>query len=660
MSSVSGSTIEYATPVTPAPRPGLRRWPLTATPEPRRQRWLGTLVAIAIAAIFALGVCTRLYNPAHDGVDQNGYLVGGKQYAHSLSTGLKLDHPLGFVGNMWVYNPTTETYYPKYPIGLPMIYATSLKLFGDAPDSLGRHLCHAVSPLMATLGLLATFALGRAIAGTYAGLLSMLMMLGCQYTLPFSINPNSHATSFAVVTWGMFFLFRFAQTASPWRGAIAGLLLGFAVLVRYTEGLLLLPMLVVAFGTMRWTNWRAYLIAAIPFAAWALPVFYQVAFNWFALGTLTSYGPTNESTGFSWQVLVGDWDRTIRTINDNGLYFVAPIGLLGLLAMLFLQTRSALLLVTWVLPSLLLYGAYYWAPNVSSSYGRFFYTQFPAIVVAAAWAMCTFVRETTSTSTTGSRLAIAWRRGACTVAIAAVVAFAIAVPALRTSLAPDAMFMPVNVGAQSRNAANLAAMTRDLVAVAPPGSVVVSERTLAQHFQFAGDWRMFDHEMFSQGTMARMLDRSRRENPDDPDPIDPGRIESLKGFYKDKDDAALTNEFEKLALGSFATGQRVFVVLRESNWVPFRSRFVDGKFEATTRVRFVEAPYPLSDLEKLDEDRRPPRPITIWGRGNRAGPPQRPAPGPFFMVELTAKPQAPAPQPTVDPAQQPAAPATGG
>jgi hypothetical protein len=634
MSTASGSTIEYATAFTPPPRPGLRRWPDMASSEQRVQRLMGVLVAVAIALLFAFGVFTTLYNPAHDGVDQNGYLVGGKQYARSLSTGMQLKDPLEFVGNMWVYNPRTETYYPKYPIGLPMVYAATLTVFGGAPGGLGRALCHAVSPMMAMLGLLATFALGRAVAGTYAGLISMLLMLGCQYTIPFSINPNSHAASFAVVTWGMFLLLRFAQTASPWRGALAGLLLGFAVLVRYTEGLMLLPMAIVLIGTIRWTNWRTYFIAAIPFVAWAIPVAYQVLFNLVALGSLTSYGPTNESTGFSLAVLFGDWDRTIRVINDNGLYFVAPIGLLGLIAMLFLHARAAILLIAWVLPNLLLYGAYYWAPNASISFGRFFYSQFPAIVVAAAWLMCTFVRERGTSS--------AWRRSMATVAIACVVAFAVAVPALRMTRTPDQLASGVAIAAQSRNTTNLAAMTRDLLRVAPSGSVVVSERTLAQHFQFAGDWLVVDHEMFNHGVMRGQIDRKRREDADDPDPIDPGRIESLKAFYADKDDGKMLLEFDRLAKQAFDRGQKVVIVLREANWTPFQARFVNGRFEATTRVQFHEAPFPLNDLERMDEDARPNRPITMWGRGGRAGPGKRPPSGAFFIVELKPKPAEPA------------------
>ena len=57
-------------------------------------------------------------------------------------------------------------------------------------------------------------------------------------------NPNSHASCVAFVVWGMFLLVRWWQTGSIWRGALAGFLLGYACLIRYSEGLLILPILV--------------------------------------------------------------------------------------------------------------------------------------------------------------------------------------------------------------------------------------------------------------------------------------------------------------------------------------------------------------------------------------------------------------------------------
>ena len=72
------------------------------------------------------------WSPAHGGVDQHGYLVGGKMVDQRLTTGMSMRHPLTgaydpylFVGAMWVgfdLGTPNEQWYPKYPIGLPVLY----------------------------------------------------------------------------------------------------------------------------------------------------------------------------------------------------------------------------------------------------------------------------------------------------------------------------------------------------------------------------------------------------------------------------------------------------------------------------------------------------------------------------------------------------------
>ena len=66
-------------------------------------------------------------------------------------------------------------------------------------------------------------------------------------------NPNSHATAVCCATWGMYLLIRWWQlrergvvVQQRWRPLGAGLLLGYAATIRYSEATLLLPLMLVA------------------------------------------------------------------------------------------------------------------------------------------------------------------------------------------------------------------------------------------------------------------------------------------------------------------------------------------------------------------------------------------------------------------------------
>src|SRR5690606_32287856 len=111
-------------------------------------RWLWAAVAFVFGGLF-LHATLHYWAPAHQGVDQNGYLVGGKQFARTGSMGLTPEDPYGFVGRMWIGTPT-QTYYPKYPLGLPFLYAVMLWIGGAAH---GVAMAHLVSPITMALAV---------------------------------------------------------------------------------------------------------------------------------------------------------------------------------------------------------------------------------------------------------------------------------------------------------------------------------------------------------------------------------------------------------------------------------------------------------------------------------------------------------------------------
>jgi hypothetical protein len=228
--------------------------------EPRTKRWLFVLIALFVAWGY-FWVTQQYWGPAHSGNNQNGYLVGGKFLAQKGTTGFEPPSPFSFVGWMWVMADANSTapgggmHYPKYPVGLPLIYGLVYKF---APPGKQIDWVYLVNPIAMSLGILGVFFFTRAIAGSFAGIVAMLLLAIGPVTLVLTNNPNSHATGVMFATWGMFFLLRWWQRQGLWRALVAGLLLGYAVTIRYTEGLLLIPLVVAGLTSIRFLPWRSW------------------------------------------------------------------------------------------------------------------------------------------------------------------------------------------------------------------------------------------------------------------------------------------------------------------------------------------------------------------------------------------------------------------
>ena len=373
-------------------------------PEPALRRLLAAALAWCVTIAFAL--CAFIYwTPSHGGVDQNGYLVGGKLFSETLSmrqTPTQIDDPTrfdphGFVANMWVTaadNP--QHFYPKYPLGLPLVYAIAFWL-GDGIDAVtgnsqtGIALAHAISPVAMSLAVLGVFFLARQFAGSFGGVLAMLVFATSPSTGNLVINPNSHAATVCCVVWGMICVLHWWQTTresgtSGARWAVAGgVLVGYAATIRYSEAALVLPLLWAAVCSLRYRR-RAWMEAILLLISWATPIVLLLAYNKLEMGTFTGYDATNESRGFAWAYFANNWETILRQIGTNGLFLLFPIGIVGLVMMPTWNWRMAIFVSLWALPCVLIYTFYYWAPD-GLGYLRFVLTSMPPLLVAAVWVM---------------------------------------------------------------------------------------------------------------------------------------------------------------------------------------------------------------------------------------------------------------------------------
>jgi hypothetical protein len=532
---------------------GLR--PILSPPEPK---WLGrtcVVIAVLIAATF-LYASTFYWVGVHPGVDQNGYLVGGKQIARTLTMKLaptlpgtsELD-PHGFVGRMWVGADLLtehERYYPKYPAGLPLIYAICLWIGGG---KLGPVLVYWVSPLAMAIAVWMTFWLGRRLAGSIAGLVAMLLFATSPATLALTTNPNSHATAVCFVVSGMFFLLQWCRRGKAWRAFSAGLLLGCAVTVRYSEGTLLLAMAVAAVMKLMEDRRSALPQAAMLGLGWLIPVGALVSYNLGAMGTVTGYDPTKESLGFSLDYALDNWETMLRQLATVGLFFALPLAFAGLVAMFFRSTKTALIMLAWILPAIVVYTFYYWAPDTSTvGYVRFYLTILPALTAIAAWCG----RAVIDAVATRSAAAGAFGGFAVIVAVACAAQ-------LRQGLEI--------VEADHANRLLVETNVRQITSHIPEGSMIVcGEFNFLHHLQFVRDDVLFSGETFTRGAINSLI----KYDPAEPSPLDPQRREAIARRFGTLDQAALDAEQVRLINAALKAGKRVFYVLplREGTGLP--------------------------------------------------------------------------------------------
>src|SRR5947209_1883222 len=356
--------------------------PPSAAQESPRVRLAFTAIAAAAIAVFVVAT-HPFWVPAHPGDDQNAYLVSGKLLAAHFPPGLAVDDPYGFVGKMWVAAPDGR-YYSKYPLGLPALVALGIEVCGPAR---GARMAYWISPAAMALALAGLFLLIRQVAGSFAALLGVIALAASPAVLLLANSPNSHAVTLCAATWGMLALLAWWQRPTFPRAALAGLLLGAAATCRYTEGLLLLPLALVALFNLDRRSRRSLAQTGVLLASWLLRPALQLAYNLKVMHHLTAYDATHESTAFGWDHFARNGWTTVRQLSMMGLWALLPLAVLGLILLCARSWRLAAVMLAWLLPGTLLYTAYYYGAieNDGDGYVRFFLSVFPPLVLGAVW-----------------------------------------------------------------------------------------------------------------------------------------------------------------------------------------------------------------------------------------------------------------------------------
>ena len=594
-----------------------RRLHIDTPYESASKRTLFLFVALTVAGLH-VAFTHHYWAPAHWGNNQNAYLAAGKLLATTGTTGFLPSSPFEFVG--WMWNMADETvsdriggwYYPKYPIGVPLLNAVAYKL-GYLAGAPGHEIESAVNwmlkvpPLCVTAATLAVFFITRLLAGSFTGVLAMIMYCLLTVVIVLTNNPYSHAADMAFVTWGMYALLKWWQRGGWWRGTISGLLIGYAATIRYTEGLLVLPLAAAAITTIRWTSLRSYVRAAVPLLAWLAPLLFLVIYNKLTIGEWTGYDSTNESTGFTLAELDRKWRWGIDQFYNTGLYFMAPLSVFGMLMMFRWNWRLGLWITLWFVPGTVLYLSYYWGMNLPVwGFLRFFASVLPAGVIAAAWAMQRAAEGASpATFLDPDRIGVSRRRavviGLATVAagvggyfltpllvrqpdvgdsylpllalgatVAAIIGASIAAagrgvmaPIAMGALVafPSAINLDVSVGPLERDftiATNLSQVGTQCRLAIPRGSVVFGHsQYLHNYLQFAGDYTLIGGDYLQGG---RRVPGMGRGGDDNPTPIQPARKKLVDRVYGEMNRDARLAEAKRIIDEALAGSRRVFIV----------------------------------------------------------------------------------------------------
>lgn len=356
--------------------------------EPPLLRRICLAALLLLVAAYAVLLAVT-WAPAVGGPDQNGYVVGAKQLARTGSTALTprdsdgRPDPMQYVCKIWIpadFGTPQECYYPKYPAGFHLILAIAYAI-GDI-DAV-----YAVDPLAALAGFIGSYLLARRLLGSPGALVVVLLLASSVATHILGQNVKSHALSACLVVWGMYLAMRWLDHGR-WRSALgAGFLLGTAVTIRYSEGLLLLPLLWVAAMRLRDAHWRPrreWLQTLATLALWATPGLLLLIHNLVAFRSPTGYDPTHESSGFYLNFLRRGFLMLWQHQRIEGIGSFYGIGLAGTLVAIIVRPRTGLLLLFWIWPIVVLHSTYYFV--ALADYGmhtRFVHSALPAIAICA-------------------------------------------------------------------------------------------------------------------------------------------------------------------------------------------------------------------------------------------------------------------------------------
>jgi hypothetical protein len=348
-----------------------RRTPLSASvPDGSRIRWsVVPWLALAAYAVFF----SRHIDPTAGPNDSGGYLNSAKLLAHGQLTAAPrmIWGPAAGETDITPYLPGTfratdnGRMAPEYPVGFPLeiaAVAQVLPLDWAVPT---------VILLQLVLGVVFTRLMARAfgLSDGWAWLAAGIVGLSSVYLFQ-ALQPQSDGPALVWVTAAV--SFAWTSREKPWHAVLAGLATALAVMIRPSNMLCVVPILVCLAG--RWRQLRWWVLAGVPAALWQMWYNHALYGSWLATGygdvgsgfalhfaplTLKSYALwlPGMFTPVVWLAFFGPWLRSV------------PL-------------RVRLVLASWAAVFVVFY-TFYWCTYDNWYNMRFVLPAMPAILVLA-------------------------------------------------------------------------------------------------------------------------------------------------------------------------------------------------------------------------------------------------------------------------------------
>jgi len=500
-------------------------------------------VGLLAAVLTAYGlVQARFFVPACQETDTAGYLILAERMARSGPVAEREEDLFRHQSHVWVENERGEVL-PKYTPGYPFLMAAAMRPGGETA-------AFAVSPVAGGLALVGAFLLFRLWLSPWPAVMATFILASNPMFLSYTNYPLSHAANTCVVTWGMFFLWKWMRRGGIGWAVAAGLTLGCAPLIRPTSAVLLGS--AVAAGVtvlfVRPGRGRSWLQAVALVASCAVGIGVLMRYNLEVFGDpiRTGYALTGEQWAYSFARLNRRIVLTIHSLDHEGLPLFFVLGILGI----FLNPRRAdrWLLGLWVFPILAIYTCYYWGTeDWGMAYTRFFICLLPAFIGSA------FVLL--------ELLCVSTRVRCAAMALLCVVVF---VSRYNHALGKLADVSAGSVARKQETAADQAA--RHL----KNGAAIFAQEPVHYHIGRAKDFRLYPLTAFDYHRALAELHTYGKMQPRQ----QPLRTEKITAFYQAN--RGRLNELKRELVDKFLNEERQVAFLIEQDRLPVEQQSLGG------------------------------------------------------------------------------------
>jgi hypothetical protein len=172
--------------------------------------------------------------------------------------------------------PAEYRVYAKYPFGYPLLAAIGWLLF--ALDGL-----YIINPVCTVVACYFAYFLFRQAVSPFMSVLGVIWLATNPLVMAYGNWANSHSSVLMCIVIGFWGLLSWMRTQATWRAWVGGLALGYACTIRYSEFLLVLPVVFAAAVNFRLEK-KGVVGSLSLIAAWAVPVAVLAFVCWISFG----------------------------------------------------------------------------------------------------------------------------------------------------------------------------------------------------------------------------------------------------------------------------------------------------------------------------------------------------------------------------------------